>query len=410
MDADVAGCPGVGLTALMSDRRWTTPEMRLRRQYWHSFAAAACVGPFLSYVLTDLGWTPREIGYAAAVLTASAVITAPAWGWLDDASQRGAARFSFLATAVAATFLTFAVSNLGIVPALCAVVLVGSASGSLEPLLTTGALRNARTAYHLGATRSLGSVGWICGLGIGGALLTVTDQTALVFLLAGVLAISAPLVPAVSGPSRVESGPTLGAPRPGRPPIRAVLGVLSLTFPVSLCMSALVFFTAGWAHSDLGAGPLLAVGPLALSALLELPAFVVVDRLSRSIAPRSLCGMAFPPLAVACLALGVAPGTAIMFGVQPLVALSLALWFVGQSRLTAERVDLRQLAIAMTLVSTLGRGLAGPLAGIGGGAIAAAGGYDALFFTMAALCALGFARVFLPLLISSQYPNSRRIT
>jgi len=49
------------------------------------------------------------------------------------------------------------------------------------------------------------------------------------------------------------------------------------------------------------------------------------------------------------------------------VAVSFTLWFVGQSRLMAARVPVDQLASALTLLSTLGRGIAGPLAGIAGG-------------------------------------------
>lgn len=374
-------------------------EKRLRRQYLHAFAASACVGPFLSYVLADLGWTAREIGYASAVLTASAVVTAPAWGWLDDVWQGAAARVSLVATAATSVLLAISVSELGVTASLCAVALLGSCSGSLEALLTTRTLRDARTASKLGSTRSLGSVGWIVGLGLGGALLTVTDLPGLVFLVAGAAAISAP------APRRqTAAGETSKAiqRRSGPPPFRAVLGVLSVTFPLPLCTAALVFFTAGWAHSDLGAGPLVAVGPLALSAALELPAFLAVDRFGRTVPSGWLCALAFPPLGVAALTLALFPGGAVLFAVQPLVAISFTLWFVGQSRMMAERVPMHQLASALTLVSTLGRGVAGPLAGIAGGAIAAAGGYSALFLTMAGLCVLGFLRALVPLVTTAR--------
>ena len=86
-----------------------------------------------------------------------------------------------------------------------------------------------------------------------------------------------------------------------------------------------------------------------------------------------------------------------LFAVQPLVAMSFTLWFVGQSRLMAERVAPCQLASGLTLLSTLGRGVAGPLAGIAGGAIAAAGGYGALFSTMSLVCLLGLLGALLAL-------------
>jgi len=369
-----------------------TPEAspgRLRRQYLHAFVSAACVGPFLSYVLADAGWSPREIGWATALLTASAVATAPLWGLLDDRLGGGAARWSLLCTALTSAVLTLSVLRWGIAATLAAVALLGSSSGSIEALLTSRALRDPRTAERLGATRSLGSVGWVMGLGLGGALLTVTSHAGFVFLLAGAAALTAPRPS--GGPSAAEVGDG-GLRTPSRPPLLAALSVLSITFPLPLCTAALIYFTAGWAREDLGAGPLVAVAPLALSAALELPAFVVVDRFARRLSARWLCALAFPFLGTAVLLLAAFPGRTALFGVQPLVAMSFTFWFVGQSRLMAERVPPYRLASALTLVSTLGRGVAGPLAGTVGGAIAAAGGYPTLFLTLAVVCLVGFVR------------------
>ena len=375
----------------------------IRRQYLHSFAAAACIGPFLSYVLADLGWSPGDIGYATAVLTASAVLTAPLWGWIDDTRSQGAARLSLVATAAAAVAVAVAVGSSSRWMALCGVALLGAASGSLEPLLTSRALKGTKNGRGLGAVRGLGSIGWILGLGAGGLLLTVaSQQPALIFVLAGVAALSAPVSPR-DGPAP-RSRPQQPRPTAQRPPLRAVLGVLSITFPIPVCTASLVFFTAGWARSDLGAGPLLAVGPLALSAALELPAFLAVDRLARRVSSLWLCGAAFPPLALASILLALFPDTVMVFSVQPLVAIAFALWFVGHSRLISERVPHHRLGSAITMVSTLGRGIAGPIAGIAGGAIAAAAGYPALFLSMSILCLFGLLRVALPALLRRPLP------
>lgn len=368
----------------------------IRRQYLHSFAAAACINPFLSYVLADLGWSPIDIGYATALLTIGAVSVAPIWGWIDDTRTQGAAKLSLIATAAACVSVAVAVTGTNRWVALCAVALLGAASGSLEPLLTARALRNASTAKGLGALRSVGSIGWILGLGIGGTLLTfASQQPALIFVVAGVAALSAPVSKKTS--SEAPAPPPRQQAR-RRLPLRAVLRVLSVTFPIPVCTAVLVFFTAGWAHSDLGAGPLLAVGPLALSAALELPAFLIVDRLARRVSSTWLCGAAFPPLALATTLLALFPDKVMLFGVQPLVAISFALWFVGQSRLMSEHVPHYNLASALTLLSTLGRGIGGPIAGIMGGAIATAAGYPALFLSMSVLCLAGLLRLILPAL------------
>lgn len=281
--------------------------------------------------------------------------------------------------------------------ALASIALLGASSGSLEPLLTARALRSPSSATGLGAVRSVGSIGWIIGLGIGGALLTMaSEQPALIFLLAGAAALSAPVMNDFdrTAPSFASSS------KPHRIPMRQVLDVLSMTFPVPLCMAVLVFFTAGWAHSAFDAGPLLAVGPLALSAALELPAFLLVDRLSKRVSPTWLCGAAHVPLALATVLLALLPGKEMIFAIQPLVAAGFALWFVGHSRLMASRVPANQLASALTLLSTLSRGVAGPLAGLAGGAIAATAGYPMLFLAMSGLCAVGLLRVGLSVLIS----------
>jgi len=366
-------------------------ERRLRRQYLHAFVAAAAVGPFLSYVLAGLGWSPRYIGYATAALTASAVVTAPAWGWLDDVTGGAAAHLSLLTTAAASLLVMVSATRLGTQVTIASIGLLGSASGSIEPLLTSRMLKDPRTAVRLGTTRSLGSAGWVLGLGLGGLLLTVSDRSQLVFLLAAVAALTTPR------PSRTRAAtvPAQRSVQRPRPPLRAVLWVLSLTFPIPLCMAALVYFTAGWAR-DLGAGPLVAVGPLAFAASLELPAFVVVDRLARRLPPISLCALAFPPLGAASLTLALLPSQGALYAVQPLVAMSFTLWFVSQSQLVAARVRPAELASGLALASTLGRGVAGPLAGIAGGTLAAVGGYPSLFLALAVTCVLGFCRVLLP--------------
>jgi MFS family permease len=306
-------------------------------------------------------------------------------------------------TGASAAFLAVAVAMLSWPVTLAAVALLGSASGSLEPLLTTQTLSNQTAAAKLGATRSMGSLGWVLGLGLGGSVVSLSSHSPFAFLVAGVAALTAPTAGPRAAAHRVnptaetEAGPTAELePRAAtvspRPPLREVLGVLSVTFPYILGTATMVYFTGGWAHRSLGTGPLLSVAPLALSAALEIPAFVLVDRLASRLTPRLLAGSAYLPFGLACLGLTLHPTRGMLFGVQTLVALSFALWFVGQSRLTAERVDRAQLASALTLVSTLGRGVAGPLSGIVGGVLASAGGYRWLFAAMVILSVVGLVR------------------
>jgi PPP family 3-phenylpropionic acid transporter len=362
----------------------------LRRQYLHAFAAMACVTPFLSYVLADVGWSPQQIGAAAAASTVGAVATAPLWGRLDHQRRRGAAGLAFRATAVAAILLFLAAATSPRWAVCAAAALFGGASGSIDPLITARALRNAATASRLGSTRAGGSIGWVLGLGCGATLLTFLSEPALVFFLAAIAAASAP----TAAPAPASSDAPTDRPHPARDgvPVRTVAAVLSITFPLGLCVSALVTFTAGWAHTELDAGPLMSVGPLAFSAALELPAFALVDRLGARLRSEVLAALAFPPLGMAALALAMAPGRATLFAVQPLVATTFALMFVSQSRLTAERSTPATMASAQAVVSAVGRAVAALLAGVAGGAIATAGGYPRLFLTMAGICLLGGLR------------------
>jgi PPP family 3-phenylpropionic acid transporter len=377
------------------------PAGRMRRQYLHVFAAAACIVPFLSYVLTDLSWTPREIGTATAVLAISGIVTAPAWGWLDDEFPGVAPRAALAATAAAALLVAVAVGAPQHWPMLVAVGIFGASSSSLEALLTTGALRGERTAARIGAVRAAGSAGWVLGLGLGATAITVAKhQPAWLFVVAAAAVVTAPRPARRSQLGRVGlsnyvrkrkfESPTSGT-RAGWP-LRPVLGVLSLTLPVPLAVSTLVQFTAGWAHSDLGAGPYAAVAPIALSAALELPAFVVVDRFARGRSSVLVVTAAMPPIALALGILAAFPHGATLVLVQPLVATAFALWFVGQSRLISERVAPERLASAQTLGAVLSRGVSAPTAGVLGGALATVAGYPALFATVAGIACLGLAR------------------
>jgi MFS family permease len=80
-----------------------------------------------------------------------------------------------------------------------------------------------------------------------------------------------------------------------------------------------------------------------------------------------------------------------MLGAQPLVAVSFALWFVGQSRLLAEAVPAHRQASGQTLGAALSSGAGSLLAGVLGGQLAERFGYAALFAVLAALSLTGVA-------------------
>lgn len=362
----------------------TTRDPRFARLYLHIFASAACVLPVASYLLSGLGWRPADIGIATASLGVAGTVAAPLWGRLDDRTA-WAPRAAMLASGAAAAAAAATLGRLPHLATWAAFALFGAAQGPLDALLTTRVLESGQHGPRLGGLRAFGSLGWVAGLGVAAAALTAwADHPAWVLLAAAVLALTAP---------RCWGTRTRGPRARGRTalPLRAVLGVLAFTFPSAVVVSGVVQFTAGWAREVLAAGPFLALTPIALCAALEVPAFWWVDRLAGRRSPLFLAVLACPPLALATAALAVLPSSAMMLGVQPLVAMSFALWFVGQSRMLAAAVDPGEQATAQTLGSSLSFGCASLLAGAGGGRLADAAGYGAFFGALGAVALTGTA-------------------
>jgi MFS family permease len=363
------------------------------RLYLHLFASAACMLPAASYILTTFHWRPSDIGVGTACAALAGVIASPLWGWLDD--RTGWAPRAAVLTSAAAAFAT--ALTLGRLPhevTWAAMALFGAAAGPLDPLLTTRILESGVHGHRLGRLRAFGSLGWVLGLVVAASLLAKWPGHAqLVPITAALVAVTAPRSwgtrrrhPPAATAGRTHRARALRLPRM---PWRAVLSVLVFTFPASFVLSALVQFTAGWAHRDLAAGPFLALAPIALAAALELPIFPWVDRLAHRFAPLTLVLFASPPLALATLSVALFPSSLVMVAVQPLVAASVALWVVGQSRMLLAAGSPSQRASAQTLGSALASGGAGLLAGAVGGHIADALGYRGLFLTLAAVALVG---------------------
>jgi hypothetical protein len=266
-----------------------------------------------------------------------------------------------------------------------ALALFGVADGPLDALLTTRVLASGLHGSRLGRVRSYGSLGWVVGLGLAATSLSLwPDHAEWVWIVAALSAVTAPRS---WGEHAARSA---GSPADrGRLPVAAVLRVLAVTFPTSMAMSALVQFTAGWAHQELSAGPFLALAPIALSAALELPVFPWVDRLVHARPPLVAAVLAGPPLSVATGLLALFPSSAVMLAVQPLIAVSFALWFVGQSRMLAQAVPADRQSSAQTLGAALSGGVGGLLAGVVGGQLADSAGYRVLFASLVGVTAVG---------------------
>ena len=367
-------------------------QTHFARLYLHLFASVACVMPVASYVLTTFGWRPADIGIGTAALGIAGTLSSPFWGRLDDRTS-WAPRAAVLASAAAAILAALSLGRLPHAATWIALALFGAAEGPLDALLTTRVLASGLHGSRLGAVRSFGSLGWVVGLALAATVLTVAPQHAeWVLIAAAVTAVTSPFswgrraVEPADGTTHLP-----GVTASSTLPVRPVLRVLAVTFPSSVAMSTIVQFTAGWAHQELSAGPFLALAPIALAALLELPVFPLVDRLIRARTPLLVTVLAGPPLAVATAVLALFPSSISMLAVQPLIAISFSLLFVGQSRLLAAAVSADRQASAQTLGSALTGGVGGLLAGVVGGRVADAFGYGGLFSCLVALSTAGTA-------------------
>jgi MFS family permease len=357
------------------------------RLYLHLYVAAACVLPVASYILSTFGWRAGDIGVGTALIGIAGTVASPFWGRLDDRTA-WAPRAAIVGCAVAAVGAAVTLGRLPHWVTWAALAAFGAAEGPLDALLTTRVLADRSLAGRLGRLRSLGSLGWVLGLAVAATLLTVAPQHSEWVLLAA--AVAALTAPRSWGRRSVPQG-LAPAPDPGGLPLRPVAGVLALTIATPIAMSALIQFTAGWAHQALAAGPFLALAPIALSAALELPVFPWVDRLARGRPALFLSVLAGPPLAVSTGLLALAPSRVTVLAVQPLVAVSFCLWYIGQSRMLAGAVPADRQATAQTLGSAASSGLASLLAGVVGGQLANAVGYGGLFAALAAVSLAGSA-------------------
>lgn len=360
---------------------------RYPRLYLHLYASSACVLPVTSYVLSTFDWRPGDIGIATALVGIAGTVSSPVWGRLDDRTDR-APQLAVLGSALAAVAAAVTLGHLPHAATWVALAVFGATRGPLDPLLTTRILGDAAHHGRLGRIRSYGSVGWILGLGLAATVLTLTPGHAeWVLVAAAAAAVTAPW----SWGERPLPHPNDGAAAASTRglPVREVLGVLALTATPAVVTSGLVQFTAGWAHGSLAAGPFLALTPIAVSAALELPAFRWVDHLARTRPPLLLAVLAGPSLGVATLVLALAPSRITLFAVQPLVAASFALWYVGQSRMLAHAVAPDRAASAQTLGSALSVGCGSVLAGVVGGRLADTIGYRGLFAVLAGVALAG---------------------
>lgn len=355
--------------------------VRVQVVYAASFAALACVSPWLSWALTGRGWTPSSIGAAGAVLTVAAVAAAPAWGAFEDCAPGWGLSSALLVTGLAAAGLATVIPSGTLLPVFVAVAVFGLASGALEGLATGAAFRWLGPEAPVGLLRRAGSAAWIVGLLTAAAVAAVAGRA--VFAVGAAMCLLA--VPWVPRPPLAASVRTATTGLP----LGRVTRLLAHTLPVPVGLFIVLIFAGGFVRAE-GRSPWSLALPLALMAVLEIPALAAASRLSARWTPFQLLSAAFVLLGGGFALLAAAPGIPALAAAQPLLAGAFSLWYVGQTQALAT-ISAGRHALGQSLAAVATKGVAGTLAGVAGGTLATRAGYPLLFLAEALLAAVGLA-------------------
>jgi MFS family permease len=357
----------------------------LRRRFAAAFGMAALVTPFVSFVLAGHGWRPSELGTALTLLTLAGTVGAPAWGWADARVPGLAGLLVVPATALACVALSCAVllTPLNRTAVTIALLCFGFCSGAVESL-TTAAVARAQQMHALGSLRAAGSCGWIAGLLVGATALAAGAGGGVfaVGALAALIAIPAAASVGRSGLSQLP--PAAPAAHAGRP----LLPLLLVGLPVPVAAFTMLYFATGWVRASWGDRPFVAVLPLVLAAVLEVPFLLLADRLLRHIRPMTAVMWSLLLLAGAWTAMALHTHLLTLLIVQPAVALMTALWMVGQARAIAARATIQSVGRDLAVAAAAAKAGAAVVAGAGGGAVAARFGLSAVFAAEALLAVI----------------------
>jgi MFS family permease len=306
------------------------PLLLAEATVWVGFGALL---PVLPLYFTEHGVDLPTLGVVAAAWPAANLVGAPLFGWLADRTSRKA--MMMVGLVLSAVFTVGPVLLVGPLPFMLLRALAGLAAAIYDPA-ARGYLVDANPAERQGETFGLyGSAqmgGLMIGPAIGGVAAAVTNQTTIVFWVAGAtLIVSALLIlvrvldlPRLAHTPEESARETEAATRP--------VGLLNLLLVAAIAFNVGSYFAGGtyeviWSLylTSLGAG-LGAIGLTFLS--FALPVMVLspvlgrfIDRqggflsLAGGMAGVAICGLAYPlvPEVWFVVVVGVVEGTAFAF-------------------------------------------------------------------------------------------------
>lgn len=357
--------------------------------YFCYFAAMASVTPFLALYYKQVGLSGRQIGLLASLSPLVALLAAPFWGGLADATQQHR-RLLLLAIScflLAVFGLSFATTLLWLIPL---VVAFAFFSAPIMPLVDNSVLEalGARKQEY-GKQRLWGAIGW----GVSAALIgSITERYGLGWAFYGcILIMSVNLFGATRLTiSHAQIGSNFWKNLRYFVTSWPWLIFLSTVFVNGIGMS----FTNNFLFlymSSLHASKTLMGFALFAASLSELPAFFFSDRLLRRWGSRGLLIAALLAQATRMFAYAAMPSPWFVLLINLLHGLTFSAMWVAAVNYTNEHAPVGLGATAQGVLSGLSMGLAGMVGALIGGVLYDSVGPAAMFACGGVLTLLGFS-------------------
>ncbi len=344
------------------------------------YFALGVTAPYFPVVLEERGLTPSQIGLAFTISNVAAGFSSYYIGRLSDR----VGRLKILLSSTVLTAITYLLLALISDPILTVTIftLLMMGMGSANTVVTAysiDALERAGISRGsgFGSIRIGGSIGWIPGTFLGGALVSLFGLRSIFLLAPLVLGLSVLTVYGLGEDGRAkrqDSGDVSPVSL-----LRGAPGVLLLTMTLSfVANSSILSFLSLHLINTLGASPLEVSTAFALMGLTEIPAMLYLGRLSDRVGRRPvllLCLGAFPArLAIS----GLSPDRYVVILAQTLNSFTFGGLYVVSIAYASELVPERMRGAYMGLYgATFSAG--GVIGGYLWGSIAEATSYASMF-------------------------------
>lgn len=371
-------------------------HLRLKLFTFSLYGSNALFFPFLPIYLQSRGFAPAEIGWLLTVGPVAAILSNPFWGFVSDRLQNVKLVVLFLVSGslLAGQFL-FRVEPFWAVFAAMAVFFFFNTS--LFPINTTQVFQAIEgTDRRFGSFRMWGSIGYAAVVLASGPVIEAIGIGELVWVYGGWLATGLAFglllyrAPAVKG-GRLKPVITFRATMRSLLHIRFMLflsSTLLVFIPVSVTSLYLSLFIL-----DLGGSPSSVGWAMFAASVLEVPLFLLLDRMSKP-SERSMLNLLLLStalFAVRWLMMSVVESPSHIVLLQCMSVLTLGFYMYTAAQLVEMLTEKTYRASGQTIYALVQSAVAMVIAGSAGGYLYETIGPHKLYLLCAALAMLGFA-------------------